>query len=288
MEFVLNILVMSCIYAILCLSLNLIMGYGGMFHLGHGAFFAVGAYVAALISLRLGWPFLVEMLAAALVAALFGLIISYPSIRLKGDYLSFMTFGFAVVIYAVVNNWTGVTGGPIGLPNIPAPNLFGLVIKEDLEHLALVMVVLLITWFIIRRIVTAPFGRTIESMREDEVAATASGRNVSALRITVFCIGAFFAGIAGVLYTHYIGIADPTGFTTTVSFTIVSMTLIGGAGSLVGPIVGAFLIVSIPDVLRWIGLPGLYAEQVKNIVFSVVLISIMMTRPQGLLGKLKF
>jgi branched-chain amino acid transport system permease protein len=125
-------------------------------------------------------------------------------------------------------------------------------------------------------------------MREDDVAATASGRNVNALRITVFCVGAFFAGFAGVLYSHYIGIADPTGFTTTVSFTIVSMTLIGGAGSLSGPIAGAFLIVIIPDLLRWIGLPGLYAEQIKNIVFSVVLIVIMMTRPQGLLGKLKF
>jgi branched-chain amino acid transport system permease protein len=288
MEFFLNILVMSGIFAILCLSLNLIMGYGGMFHLGHGAFFAVGAYVAALISLHLGWPFLAEMTVAALVTTLFGLIISYPSIRLKGDYLSFMTFGFAVVIYAVVNNWSDVTGGPVGLPNIPAPDLFGLKIKGDLAHLALVMVFLLITWFVIRRIVLAPYGRTIESMREDEVAATASGRNVNTLRITVFCVGAFFAGIAGVLYVHYIGIADPTGFTTTVSFTIVSMTLIGGAGSLSGPIAGAFLIVIIPDVLRWTGMPGLYAEQLKNIVFSVVLIIIMMSRPQGLLGKLKF
>jgi branched-chain amino acid transport system permease protein len=288
MDFVLNILVMSGIFAILCLSLNLIMGYGGMFHLGHGAFFAIGAYVAALIALRLHWPFLVEALAAALVTTLFGLLISYPSIRLKGDYLSFMTFGFAVVIYAVVNNWSKVTGGPVGLPNIPDPVIFGLRIKGDLAHLVLVMISVLTTWFIIRRIVQAPYGRSIESMREDDVAATASGRNVNALRITVFCVGAFFAGFAGVLYSHYIGIADPTGFTTTVSFTIVSMTLIGGAGSLSGPIAGAFLIVIIPDVLRWIGLPGLYAEQIKNIVFSVVLIVIMMTRPQGLLGKLKF
>jgi branched-chain amino acid transport system permease protein len=288
MQFILNILIMSAIYAILCLSLNLIMGYGGMFHLGHGAFFAIGAYIAALISLHLGWPFLVEILAAALVTTLFGLIIAYPSIRLKGDYLSFTTFGFAVVIYAVVSNWVKVTGGPIGLPRIPDVNLFGLIIKTDLGYLALVLIFLLFTWFIIRRIVKAPFGRTIESMREDEVAAAASGRNVNALRITVFCVGAFFAGIAGTLYSHYIGIADPTGFTTTVSFTIMSMTLIGGAGSLTGPIAGACLIVIIPNLLRWVGLPGLYAEQFKNIVFSVALIIIMLTRPQGLLGKLKF
>lgn len=288
MEFFLNILIMSGIYAILCLSLNLIMGYGGMFHLGHGGLFAIGAYLAALISLHLGWPFLAEMLGAAIVTTLFGLLISYPSIRLKGDYLSFTTFGFAVVIYAVVNNWSKVTGGPVGLPNVAAINLFGLKVKGDLEYLALIMVFCLITWFIIRRIVKAPFGRTIESMREDEVAATASGRNVNGLRITVFCVGAFFAGIAGVLYVHYIGIADPTGFTTTVSFTIVSMTLIGGAGSLTGPIAGAFLVVIIPDLFRWIGLPGLYAEQLKNIIFSIVLIIIMLTRPQGLLGKLKY
>jgi branched-chain amino acid transport system permease protein len=288
MDFILNILIMSGIFAILCLSLNLIMGYGGMFHLGHGAFFAIGAYAAALISRHLGWPFLVELLMAAIVTALFGLIISYPSIRLKGDYLSFMTFGFAVVIYAVVNNWSDVTGGPVGLPNIPPPSLFGFQVKGDFAHLVLVLVFLLLIWLVTRRIVNAPYGRTIESMREDEVAATASGRNVNALRITVFCVGAFIAGIAGVLYVHYIGIADPTGFTTTVSFTIVSMTLIGGAGSLSGPIAGAFLIVIIPDLLRWIGLPGLYAEQIKNIIFSVVLIIIMMNRPQGLLGKLKF
>jgi branched-chain amino acid transport system permease protein len=288
MEFVLNILVMSGIFAILCLSLNLIMGYGGMFHLGHGALFAIGAYAAALISLHLKWPFLAEMLAAAIVTTLFGLIISYPAIRLKGDYLSFTTFGFAVVIYAVVSNWTRVTGGPVGLPNVAAVNLFGLKIKGDLEYLALVMAFCLFTWFIIRRIVKAPYGRTIESMREDEIAATASGRNVNALRITVFCVGAFFAGIAGVLYVHYIGIADPTGFTTTVSFTVVSMTLIGGTGSLTGPIAGACLIVIIPNLFRWVGLPGLYAEQFKNIIFSIALIIIMLTRPQGLLGKLKF
>ena len=145
-----------------------------------------------------------------------------------------------------------------------------------------------VTFLIARRIINAPYGKTMESIREDEVAAVACGRNVNATRLTVFCIGAFFAGIAGCLYVHYVSIADPSGFTTTISFTIVSMVLIGGAASLSGSVVGALIVIVVPEIMRYIGLPTFYAEQLKNLLYSIVLAVIILRRPQGLLGKLKF
>jgi branched-chain amino acid transport system permease protein len=288
MSYFFGILTMCGIYAILCLSLNLILGYCGMFHLGHGAFFAIGAYTSALVYTHLGLPFFVELIVAALISVIFGLIIGYPCIKLKGDYLSFATFGFAVVTYTVINNWLDVTNGPIGISGIRYPTVLGMDFSNPLFYFLLVLFITSITFIITRRIIKAPYGKTIESIREDEVAATACGRDVNAIRLTVFCVGTFFAGIAGCLYVHYVSIADPTGFTTTISFTIVSMVLIGGIASISGAVAGACIVVIIPEIMRYIGMPTFYAEQLKNIFYSLILVIIILRRPQGLLGKLKF
>ncbi|MBQ3425163.1 MAG: branched-chain amino acid ABC transporter permease [Clostridia bacterium] len=287
MSYLLDLLTQCGIYIILCMSLNLIMGYGGMTHLGHGGLFAVGAYVSALCFVHLGLPFFVEMLLAALVTTVFGLLIAFPAIRLKDDYLAFTTCGFALVIYAIANNWMKVTNGPIGIPNISYPTIFGFKFR-GWYYLIIVAFFTLLIFFLIRRIVNAPFGRTIESIREDETASLACGRDINKIKATIFCVGAFFAGIAGTLYVHYLGIADPTSFTSTVSFTLMSMILIGGSGSLSGPIVGAALVVLLPQLLKFLGLPNFYAEHLQNVIYSLALIVVMLTRPQGLLGKLKF
>lgn len=283
-----GILTLCVIYAILSLSLNLILGYNGMFHLGHGAFYAIGAYTSALIYTRLGLPFFVEMILAALTAMIFGLIIGYPCIRLKGDYLSFATFGLAVATFTVANNWLEVTKGPIGISGIRHPVILGIDFSNSLYYLLLVIVIGILVFYIIKRITAAPYGKTMQAIREDEVAAAACGRNVNAIRLTVFCVGAFFAGIAGCLYVHYVSIADPTGFSTTISFTVVSMVLIGGTASMQGSIVGAFIVIAVPEIIRYIGLPSYYAEQLKNLFYSIILAVIILRRPQGLLGKLKF
>ncbi len=288
MNYLLNIAILVVIYSILSASLNLILGYGGMFHMGHGAFFAIGSYVSALIAVRTHLPFLLELLLAGLIASVFGLVIGLPSIRLKGDYLSFCSFGFAVVIYTIAQNWMDVTNGPIGIAGVLRPTILGISFSKMWAYLLLCILVCAACLFIIRRITNSPYGKSIEAIREDETAVYACGRNTAAIRVQIFCTGAFFAGIAGVLYVHFINIADPTSFTTNTSFLLVSMVIIGGMGSLAGSVAGAALIIVVPQLLRLLGLPGFYTEQLQSIIYSLLLILIVIRRPQGLFGKLKF
>ena len=287
MNYFLNIAIVISIILILSASLNLIMGYGGMFHMGHGAFYAIGAYTGALIFTRLGLPFLLEMLIAGIVAGAFGLIIGFPSIRLKGDYLSFISYGFAVVIYTIVLNWVSVTKGPVGISGVMRPTIFGINFSSMPAYLVLCLVICAICYFAIKRITDSSYGKSIEAFREDEIAAYSCGRNVASLRVQIFCVGAFFAGIAGDLYVHYMTIADPTGFTTNASFILVSMVIIGGMGSLLGAATGAVLVVLVPQLLILLGLPGFYSDQIQNIIYSLILIIIVIRRPQGIFGKLK-
>lgn len=289
MDYVISVAILCGIYIILCSSLNLIMGYGGMFNMGQGAFYGIGAYVSALISVNLGLPFLTEILIAGAVAALFGLLIGFPSIRLRGDYLTFCTYGFAVVFYTIMNNWTSVTNGPSGISGVTRnPEIFGVSLSTPLSYLILVVIVCALSIFVFWRISNSPYGKSIEAIREDEHAALACGRNVSSIRVTVFCVGAFFSGIAGVLYAHYTGIVDPSAFSTTTSTLLVSMVIIGGLGSIKGAAVGALLITIIPEIMRFVGLSSTYSKQITNIIYSVLLIVIIYKRPKGLLGKLEF
>jgi branched-chain amino acid transport system permease protein len=255
--------------------------------MGHGAFYAIGAYTGALIAVKLNLPFLVELLLGGLVAGVFGLIIGFPSIRLKGDYLSFCSYGFAIVIYTVAQNWLPVTKGPVGISGVMRPTIFGIEFSSMPAYLALVVLICALCLWIMKRITDSPYGKSIEAFREDELAAYSCGRNVAALRVQIFCVGAFFAGIAGVLYAHFMTIADPTGFTTNASFILVSMVIIGGMGSLWGAVTGAVLVVLVPQLLILLGLPGFYSDQIQNIIYSLLLIVIVVKRPQGIFGKLK-
>ncbi len=288
MNYVLSIASLIGIYCILSSSLNLIMGYGGMFHMGHGAFFAIGAYAGALIVLHLHLPFLVEMILAGLVTAVLGLVIGLPSIRLKGDYIAFCTYGFAVVVYTIANNWVEVTNGPSGLVGVLRPVIFGIRFESLSAYLTLVVVVLLLCLFIMIRIMNSPYGKSIEAIREDDTATLSCGRNVSALRIQIFCVGAFFAGIAGVLYVHYLSLAEPTSYDTSASFILVSMVIIGGMGSFLGASTGVVVVVLIPQLLSFLGIPSFYTNQLQNIIYSLIVIVIIIKRPQGIFGKLRF
>jgi len=296
-NFILGILVQVCYYVILSESLNLILGYGGMFNIGHAAFFAIGSYVSALVSMKLGLPFLLELIIAGCSAGLIGLIVGFPAIRLKGDYLCFLTYSLAITVHTICRRWTTVTNGDAGLAGIPKVALFkyfgfeGIRISKTWMFLLLSTAIVTITLFTLNRIINSPFGRTIESIREDEIAALACGRNVSKIRVILFCVGAFFAGVAGVLYAHYYGVVDPTGFTTNASSIIMQMVLIGGMGSFAGAISGAIIVTCVPELLRLLSSAcgvGIPIEHIKNIIFSVLLIVIILKRPQGLFGKLKF
>lgn len=288
MSYIYTVVILVVVYSLLSASLNLILGYGGMFHMGHGGFFAIGAYAGALIAINLGLPFFLEILVAGVITALSGLIISYPSIKLKGDYLAFCTYGFGVVVYSVANNWIEVTNGPVGLVGISRPVIFGYTFSSIQSYLLLSVVIVAVCLLIIWRLTHSPYGKTIEALREDEVGALACGKNVSKLRAEVFCLGSFFAGIAGVLFVHYLRIADPSSFKTATSSLIISMVIIGGRGSFWGPLAGALLVTGIPEALRFFEISSFYREQIQNMLYSLILILIVIKRPQGLFGKHKF
>jgi len=288
MEYLLHILVIAGIYIILTLSLNLIVGYTGLPALGHAAFSCVGAYVSSLLALNFGISPWIGLLIGACVAMLISIVVGFPSLRLKGDYIALATFGFGVIIYSVAKNWVSLTRGPMGLPGIPGFSIFGYQISEIWAYLILVIIFVIITIFIIGRIVNSPFGRILRSIREDEIASEALGKNTAKYKLLVFMIGAFFAGIGGSLYAHYITFIDPSSFTVMESITILLMVIFGGMGSISGSIVGAMILVILPELLRFLGMPSSIAAPMRQMIYGLLLVILMLKRPKGLLGRYRF
>ncbi len=284
MEYLLHILVITGIYIILTLSLNLVVGYTGLAALGHAAFSCVGAYVSSLLALNYGISPWIGLLTGACAASIISCVIVIPSLRLKGDYLAIATFGFGVIVYSIAKNWVAVTRGPMGLPGIPGFSFFGIQLSSVWTYLILVAFFVFLTLFVLRRVVKSPFGRILRGIREDEIAALAMGKNVNKYKIIVFIIGAFFAGIAGSLYAHYITFIDPSSFTVMESITILLMVVFGGMGSLGGSFVGAAVLVIFPELLRFLGMPSSVAAPLRQMIYGLLLIVLMLKRPQGILG----
>ena len=288
MEYLLHILIISGIYIILTLSLNLIVGFTGIPALGHGAFSCVGAYTSALLALRLGLSPWFGLLFGAIVASILGAVVAFPAIRLKGDYLALATFGLAVIVYAVAKNWVSLTRGPMGLPGIPGLSLFGYELSSIMSYLIVVSIFVVITFFTIERVVDSPFGRVLRAIREDETAAKALGKDTDRYKLLVFIMGAFFAGIAGGLYAHYITFIDPSSFTMMESITILLMVIFGGMGSLYGSVLGAAILVIFPEALRFLGLPSAIAAPLRQMIYGLLLVVLMIKKPEGLLGTYRF
>ena len=288
MEYLLHILLIAGIYVILTLSLNLIVGYTGLPALGHAAFSCIGAYTSSLLALNIGLSPWIGLLIGACVAALSGIIIGYPAVRLKGDYLALATFGLGVIVYSIAKNWISLTRGPMGLPGIPGFSVFGFQFSGIWSYLLLVLAFVSITIGVIRRIVNSPFGRILRSIREDEIASEALGKDTTKYKLLVFIIGAFFAGIAGSLYAHYITFIDPSSFTVMESITILLMVIFGGMGSISGSIVGAVILVVFPELLRFLGMPSSIAAPMRQMIYGLLLVVLMIKRPQGIMGAYRF
>lgn len=273
---------------ILAESLNLIVGYTGLLSIAHAAFYGVGAYVAALMALKLNSPFLLNIICAVIISGLLGGLVGIPSLRIKDHYFVIATFAFQVIAFSILNNWVSFTGGPMGLPGIPQPVIFGWNVSSHWDYLLLVGIFAILTCWICHRIVKSPFGRVLMAIREDEVFTLAAGKNVAFYKVAVFVLGSGMAAIAGALYAHYISFIDPTSFTVMESIFIISIVIIGGAGSLWGPVIGAVVLVTLPELLRFIGLPSSVAANLRQILYGGLLVAFMMWRSQGLVGKFRF
>ena len=240
------------------------------------------------MSLKVGSPFLLNLLLAVVISGLLRALVGVPSLRIRDDYFVIATFAFQVIAFSIMNNWIGFTGGPMGLPGIPQPNIFGWVVSSNWEFLLLSAVLAATVLAVGFRLVRSPFGRVLMTIREDEVFALAAAKNVAPYKVLVFMIGAAMASVAGVIYAHYISFIDPTSFTVMESIFIISIVIIGGAGSFWGPVVGAIVLVTLPEALRFVGMSSSVAANMRQILYGAALVACMMWRPQGLMGRYAF
>ena len=288
MEYFLHILILIGIYVILSVSLNLITGYAGLLSIAHAAFYGVGAYVAALLALKFHSPFLANIVCAVILSGFLGALVGIPSLRIRDDYFAIATFAFQVITFSVMNNWVSFTGGPMGLPGIPQPAIFGWKITTHYDFLIVVFLLCVITLWISHKIVSSPFGRVLKAVREDEIFTQAMGKNVASYKVLIFVIGAGMASIAGVMYAYYISFIDPTSFTIMESIFIISIVIIGGAGNIWGSVLGAAVLVILPEALRFLGMPSSIAANMRQIIYGALLVIFMLFRPQGFIGEYAF
>jgi len=283
--YVAHYLVMVGIYAILAVSLNLLIGYSGIFSLAHAAIYGIGAYASALAALKLGLGFWGGLVVAAGVGAFASALVAIPSLRVAGDYYVVASFGLQVVVLAVFMNWTDLTNGHAGLPGIPRPSLFGWVIDQPLEYAVLAAAFAALTYAICRRLTRSAFGRVMQAIRDDEIAAQAMGKNVVQVKIVVACISSALGAMAGSLYAHYITYINPSSFALHESIFIASLVILGGSERLAGPVVGAFLLLAIPEALKFLAIPDTIAAPIRQVIYGALLIAFMLLRPEGILGR---
>lgn len=288
MEYYLHIVIVIGIYSILGSSLNLTLGYTGLLSVSHAAFYGIGAYTTALMTQELHLPFVVILLCVMAFSGLLSIIVGVSSLRIRDDYFVIASFAFQVIAFGLFYNLVSFTGGPMGLRGIPRPNIFGWTVNSHWEYLLLVVVLASMVLWACHRIAHSPFGRVLTAIREDETFARAAGKNVSAYKLLIFMISAAMASVAGVIYAQYISFVDPTSFTVMESIFIISIVIIGGAGSFWGPVVGAVVLVTLPEILRFIGMPSSVAANIRQILYGGLLVAFMMLRPQGLMGKYAF
>lgn len=278
-------LVMVGIYAILAVSLNLLIGYSGIFSLAHAAIYGIGAYASALVALKLGLGFWGGLVVAAGVGAFASALVAIPSLRVAGDYYVVASFGLQVVVLAVFMNWTDLTNGHAGLPGIPRPSVFGWVIDEPFEYVFLSVAFAALTYAVCWRLTNSAFGRVLQAIRDDEIAAQAMGKNVVQVKIVVASISSALGAMAGSLYAHYITYINPSSFALHESIFIASLVILGGSERLAGPIVGAFVLLAIPEALKFLAIPDTVAAPLRQVIYGALLVAFMLLRPEGLLGR---
>ncbi len=265
------------LYALLALSLNLILGEAGLFNMGHAAFYAMGAYTAAILNTRYQIPILWTLPLSALVAGLFALAVARPVVHLRGDYLLIVTIGVGEIVrIALVNDVFGLTGGANGIFGISRPKLFGFVIRQPQEFYYLIWGFVALTIFLFLRLKRSRFGRALNYLREDEVAAEGSGINTDYYKLAAFGLGAAWAGMAGTLFAAKMTIISPESFSFWESVVLFMIVILGGAGSIAGILLAAFLVIGLPELFREFA-------SARMLVFGLVMMVMMVVRPQGLL-----
>jgi branched-chain amino acid transport system permease protein len=275
MDYILHILIIATIYVILSQSLTLTAGYSGLISLAHAGFYGIGAYTAGLLSTNFNTPFILVLLLAISISSMIAAFVSIIAMRTVDDYFIIITLGIQVLAFSLMNNWTELTNGPLGIINIPSISFFGYSIDNKLGFIILALSICIICYVLLNNLTKSPFGRNLIALSEDEIFSKSLGKNVNNLKAISFTIGAMIASVAGVLYAYYVSYIDPTSFTVDESIFILSIVIIGGMKNLKGAALASLLLIIIPELLRFIGLPSSVAGNVKQIIYGLALVCVM-------------
>ncbi len=278
-----DIMTTALIYVVVALGLNIVVGLAGLLDLGYVAFFAVGSYTYALLNYHFGLGFWLCLPIGGLLSLIFGIVLGFPVLRLRGDYLAIVTLGFGEIIRLILENWNEFSFGPSGIANIPRPGFLGMEfsLQQNMVYLYYIMIALAIfTVFVVRRLQNARIGRAWMALREDEVACQAMGINKTRTKLSAFGLGATWAGMGGVMFAAKTTFINPASFTIWESVIILCCVVLGGMGSIVGVIVGAFALKLLPEYLRAF-------SEYRMLVFGAVLVIMMVFRPGGIISDVR-
>jgi branched-chain amino acid transport system permease protein len=289
MDYLLHIFIVSLIYAIFAMSLNLELGYTGLYNFGHVAFFGIGAYTSALLSLA-GYPVTLGMVCSMVISGGMGALLAIPALRLSGDYFGIATLSFGEIIRLFFLNERWLTKGPMGLPGISRPTWIGEGVAGLPGYLIFCALLTLLVFLVTRHLTRSPFGRALKVVREDEYVAQALGKNVLSFKIRAVTVGSILAGLAGSLWAHYISYISPADFTLTETILVLLCVVLGGRGTNWGPILGAFVIIFFQEMIRFLPIPAdfdRFVAPIQGMVYGAALIILMLKRPEGLLPEYK-
>ncbi len=274
-QYIAQIVNMICIYIILGTGLNILTGYTGQLALGQAAFFGIGAYTAAILNKAYGLQFIPLLLISALVTAVFGVVLSVPALKVKGSYLALITIGFGEIVRILMVNWVALTKGPAGIVGIAAPTLFGFTFDNLGSFYYLILFFVVIGLIYQKILIHSRTGRAFIAIREDDTVAELTGINITAFKVKAFVISAVYCSIAGVLYAMMIRYVSPDSFTGNDSSIILWTVIIGGLGTLAGPVVGAIVMTILPELLRGIG-------NMRMVIYGIILLIVIIKYPSGL------
>ncbi len=287
MEYLLHLGVLFVIYAGLAMSLDLLVGYSGLLSVTHAAFYGIGAYSTAILMTMHGVNFFISILVGMLIAGLVALLIGAVLSRFKDDYYALVSMGFNIIVFSIFLNWQDLTRGPLGIPGIGKPYLFGWTASSTGDFLILSAIIMFLVYLFARFVVNSSFGRVLKAIREDEKAIAVFGYHTNIYKLVIFVISAAAAAIAGSLFASYITFIDPSTFTVNESIFILAMIILGGLANIRGAVLGALFLILLPEILRFVGFPTDIAAQMRQVVYGVMLILLMLYRPQGVLGEYK-
>ncbi len=287
MEYLINIGILFCIYGILALSLNMVVGMAGLVSLAQAAFFGIGAYATALGMTTLGVGFFTSVFIGILINLIISILLGNILSKFKGDYYAIVSAGLSIIAFSVLLNWNSLTNGPLGIFGIPRPEIFGLALTSNAMYFGFCLLILVLSFLFFRHMDRSSFGLGLRALREDEQLTSVMGYNTKRMKSIIFSASAIVAGIAGGLFASYIAFIEPSTFQVKEGIFLFTIIIIGGLASSWGSVLGALILLSLPEALKFLGLPFSVAAQLQQIIYGLTLVLIMVLKPKGIFGKYK-